>query len=230
MIAAREEGTAVIVALMATALMAAIAASLVLTTSTEALVAGNFRDSTEAIHAADAAIERAIADLPAVGDWNLVLSGAVQSSFIDGPLGRMRTLPDRTTLDLGQVVNLANCERASACSSDDMNAVTEQRPWGTNNPRWQPYLYGMLADVLPGGSITSRFYVVVLAADDSAENDGDPLRDGTNAENPGSGVLSLHAEAFGPSGAHQVIEATVARSGAAGPPTGVRMVSWRLRR
>jgi hypothetical protein len=61
-------------------------------------------------------------------------------------------------------------------------------------------------------TINSQMYVVVWVADDPSENDGNPLMDGTAATNPGSGVLAMRAEAFGPSGTHRVIEATVART------------------
>ena len=81
-----------------------------------------------------------------------------------------------------------------------------------------------------------------MVADDPAENDNDPARDGAvpcggavpvltgdppaPSCNPGSGVLALRAEAFGPRGVHKVIEATIAHAGAplrgpgeqAGPP------------
>ena len=42
-------------------------------------------------------------------------------------------------------------------------------------------------------------------ADDPSEQDGNPYAD-TN------GVVTLHAEAFGPMGAHKVVEVTVART------------------
>jgi hypothetical protein len=48
-------------------------------------------------------------------------------------------------------------------------------------------------------------YVGVWVADDPSEQDGDPYAD-TN------GVVTLHAEAFGPLGSHKVVEVTVART------------------
>ena len=51
-----------------------------------------------------------------VPDWNTVLAGAVQSAFIDGaPFGR-RTLADGSTIDLGQILTMANCGKAAICS------------------------------------------------------------------------------------------------------------------
>jgi hypothetical protein len=69
--------------------------------------------------------------------------------------------------------------------------------------------------MLTGASTTtidSRMYVVVWVADDPSENDNDPTVDGVAQTNPGSGVLSMRAEAFGPGGIHKVIETTVART------------------
>jgi type IV pilus assembly PilX-like protein len=224
----REEGIAIVVAMMAVLLMMALGSALVMTTSAETTIAASFRDSTEGVYAADAALERAIDDLSTVGDWNLVLSGAVQSAFVDGPPAGTRALADGSTLDLAHLLSTANCSRLSPCSIDDLNTVTRARPWGVNNPRWQPYAYGSLTSLLPGGSVSSAFYVVVLVGDDGAENDSDPVKDGSEpcggAEpapggdppapgcNPGSGVIELRAEAFGRRGAHKVVETTIARA------------------
>ena len=97
------------------------------------------------------------------------------------------------------------------------------------------YAYGMVNDLMPTGTINSPFYAVVLVADDPSENDGDPTRDGADEGNPGTGVLAVRAEAFGPRGAHKVIELTVARTDASGledgvpgqSGTSVRILSWR---
>ena len=51
-----------------------------------------------------------------------------------------------------------------------------------------------------------------MVGDDSSENDNDPATDGLSQVNPGSGVVTLRAEAFGASGTHCAIEATVARA------------------
>jgi hypothetical protein len=213
----REDGIALVVALMAMLLMTALGAALILATTSESLIAGNFRGAVEGLHAADAALERAIDDLPAVADWNLLLGGSAQSAFVDGPPGGVRALPDGSTLDLGGVLNTANCQKAAACSASDLVAITADRPWGPNNPVWQLYAYGPLATLLAPGVVGSDFYVVVMVGDDPSETDDDPLHDGGGESNPGAGVLSLRAEAFGPHGAHKVIEMTVARVATAEP-------------
>lgn len=218
---------ALVVTLMAMVLLAALGAGLLLMTTTEVKVTRNFRVATEALYAADGALEMAMGEVAAVPDWNLLLNGSVRSAFVDGPPGGLRALPGGGELNLDHLLHEANCKKATACSSAEMSAVTAERPWGPNNPHWQLLAHGPLSNL----AVTSPFYVVVLVGDDPADNDGDPLRDGASLENPGSGVVALRAEAFGPWAAHTVIEATLARpeldpaSGATGE--GLRILSWR---
>jgi type IV pilus assembly PilX-like protein len=207
-----EHGVAMVVAMMAMLLMSALGLALVLTTTSETLISANFRNGQEAVYAADAVIERAIDDLLTVPDWNKLLDGSEQSGFIDGPPSGARTLNDGSTIDLTQAVNMANCQKIATCTTGEMNANSSERPWGTNNPRWHLYAYGNLNDMLPTGTINSPFYVVLFVGDDPSETDGDPTKDGAAANNPGSGVLAMRAEAFGPRGAHKVIEVTLART------------------
>jgi len=79
-------------------------------------------------------------------------------------------------------------------------------------PVWQLFAYGPVSDLLPNGTVSSPIYVVVMIGDDPSETDGQPLVDGNTASNPGSGVLALRAEAFGPHGTHRIVEATIART------------------
>ena len=214
-----ERGIAMIIALMAMSLMVALGTALILTTVTETKITTNFRNNSESLYAADAAIERALDDLLTVPDWNNLLNGTVKSALVDGPPTGPRNLGDGKILSLDEIVNLANCEKVTTCSTADMQAVTLARPWSTNNPQWQLFAYGKLNDVMPAG-MNSPYYVVVMVGDDPSENDGDPLHDGvtpcpagqSSGCNPGSGVLSMRAEAFGPGGNHKVIELTIART------------------
>jgi hypothetical protein len=202
---------AIIVALMATLLMSALGAALVLTTSSEALIAANFRNAQEAVYAADAALEVSMDDLATAADWNAILDGSTQSVFVDGAPSGFRTLADGSLLDLTEMLNMTNCRKATPCSASDLTANTARRPWGANNPVWRLFAYGPFSSLLPAGRIDSSYYVVVMVADDP---------------DPGPGVLLLRAEGFGPRGVHQVIESTVGRPGTAS--AGVRMLSWRL--
>jgi len=181
----------------------------------------------EGRYAAGAAAERALIDLGASADWTAVLDGSSRSTFNDGAPSGTRRLPDNSTIDLDAVRNWANCAHASACSDTELAAVTAERPWGANNPRWQLFAYGLLSEIT-APSIVSPFYVIVLVADDPSEQDGNPLRDAVDPMDPGAGVIQVRGEAFGPRGAHRVVALTVARAvtGVAGPAT-LRVISWR---
>jgi hypothetical protein len=219
---AGEEGIALIIALMAVLLLSALGFALVMTTSTETMIATNYRNGNEGLYAADAVLERAMDDLLTVPDWNKLLDGSLRSAFVDGAPSGERKLADGSSIDLGQVLNMANCGKVTDCSASDLTGnATGDRPWLANNPVWKLYAYGPINDLLPTGTLNSPFYVVVLVADDPSDNDGNPLVDGVTpcsptqdplTCNPGSGVLGLRAEAFGPRGAHKVIEVTVART------------------
>ena len=218
---AGDRGIALLIVLLAIVLLSAIGAGLVLATTAETHIAMNFQRSDEALYAADAAAERVLDDLRTVADWTPLLTGAVFSSFVDGPPSGTRQLGDGSVISLAEAVNLANCQKPAACTSSDMNAVTDDRPWGANNPRWRLFAFGLLRDLLPGGWIDSAYYVLAMVGDDPGENDNDPSNDG-GGNNPGAGVIAVRAEAFGPAGAHKVVEITVTRNGSA-----VRPLSWR---
>jgi PilX N-terminal len=205
-----ERGVALIIALMATLLLSALGMGLVMTSMTETMITNNYRDSGEAMYAADAGIERVMQDLLTVPDWNGILAGGVQSSFIDGAPTGERVLHDGSTIDLGIATNMLNCNKATTCSAAEMNAWTEDRPYETNNPRWQLFAYSPLADVIETGTVLSPMYVAVWIADDPAENDGNPAADG-DADH-GGGILLLRAQAFGPNGSSSLIEVTVERT------------------
>jgi hypothetical protein len=231
-----ERGAAMVLALTVLLLMTALGAVLVLTTSTETMIAGGFRTSEATRYAAEAAAERVLADLALPGDWNAFVDGSARSTFVDGAPGSTRTLPDGSTIDLDQHLNMANCQKTSGCSIAEMNAVTADRPWGANNPRWKLLAYAPLTALVAGASLNAPYYVVVLVGDDPAEIDGDPTRDGSDAGNPGSGIIAIRAEAFGPRGAFRAVELTLSRPAGPGQAgdyndgarqTGVRILSWR---
>jgi hypothetical protein len=228
-----ERGVALVIALMVSSLLMALAGALLLTTMTERKIAGGFGRDAEARYAAEAAIERVVPDLAAAADWDVALTGAALSSFVDGAPGGIRALPGGGEIDLTEATNAVRCG-ASACSAADLIASTEQRPWGANNPVWQLYAYGPLDRMLPAGGVESLMYVVVWIADDSAENDGDPLHDGGTPpgcdpdedpvcadSNAGRGLVEVLARGIGPDGTRRSIAATLERR------NGTRIVSWR---
>jgi hypothetical protein len=202
--AAAEDGVAMMVAMMALLLMSALGAAMILVSSSETIIAAHFRSAIDARYAADAMMARGIDEVAGLEDWAGPIAGAVQSALVDGALGP-RTLQDGSTIDLVQAANLANCSKATACSPADLDAVTADRPWGANNPRWQPYAYGPLNSMLPAANaVDSPCYVLLLVADDpSATHQGPPA---------GWEGIALRAEAFGPRGAHRVVEVVAGRT------------------
>ena len=228
----RTDGIVLVSVLLLTLLMSALGAALVLLTSSEAAIAANFRDGQEARYAAEVAANRALLDLAAAGDWDRVLDGTMAPAFADGPPHGSRTLPDGSTIDLDAVEHLANCRKVFACTSTEMDAVTTERPWGPNNPRWRLWAYGWLRDafqppsanarVVERAGSDARYYVMVLIADDPSETDGDPSRDG-RPPNPGAGVVILRARAFGAHGVRRAVELAVGRAASGN----LRLLSWR---
>jgi len=211
-----ERGIALIISLFCVVLMMALGMALMLTTVTETKISSNYSSGNEALYAADAAVERVMQDLLTVPDWNNVLGGTLTSSFIDGAPTGQRTLADGTKLDLQEATYMVRCGKITVCSDNEMNAYTEERPWGTNNPRWQLYAYGSMDNMLPTETINSRMYVLVWVADDPSENDALPLKDGEpnvdGSTNSGKGVVAMLAHAYGPNGVKRVIEVTLART------------------
>ncbi|MEO6212116.1 MAG: pilus assembly PilX N-terminal domain-containing protein [Vicinamibacterales bacterium] len=188
-----EEGIALVIALMAMMLLTALGAAVVMVSRTETAIANNYRNSQEALYAADAAIDRVVQDLLMVPRWNDMLAGTTISGFIDGASGAPKILPGGGTLTL------------TSATTELQSATDTANLWGANNPQWRLFAWGPLRDVASDLTIDSPMYVAVWVADDPAETDGNPLAD-TN------GTLTLHAEAIGPSGTRKVIEVTVART------------------
>ena len=204
-----ERGAALLIVLLTALLLSALALALVMASIGEALASGNARASRAAFYAADAGIERVLPDLQQAPDWDLVLSGVVTSGFTDGPTGGARAIPGGGTVVLDEVVNLANCGERNACDEASLTAITEERPWGVDNPRWRLFAWGPFPGH-PGEEPSA--YLVVLVGDDPLDGDHDPGRDGRGASR-GRGVLLVRAQAYGSGGASRVIEATVARTG-----------------
>ena len=102
-------------------------------------------------------------------------------------------------------------------------AVSAQRPWGADNPRWQPFAWGRLSTLTPRAGGANDMYLVAWVGDDPAEIDGDPQRDGVPAANAGRGIVMVIAHAYGAGGLRRAIEATITRA----RPADTAVVSWR---
>src|SRR2546430_364748 len=84
----REDGIAMIGALMAMQLMAALGAALVMTTTSETIIAGNFSRGPAGLHVADAAFDRARDDLLTGPAWIKLPDGTTGGNLGPGVLAR----------------------------------------------------------------------------------------------------------------------------------------------
>jgi hypothetical protein len=220
--ASAQDGIAVIAVLLWTTLTVVLASALILVTTVETTISARHRDGLDALYAADAAMEIAIGELATIANWDLVLNGTLRSVSSDGAPTGTRPAPDGSSVDLAKLTATLRCGKESACSDADMNAITSDHPWGISNPRWQLFLNAPLRTVVNVPSTATRAYVLVWVADDPSDNDADPLRDGTAADNPGRQCIVITAQAYGAMGTRRTIQATIVRAGAS-----VRMITWR---
>lgn len=220
---------AVVIALTVMMLLTSLGTALVMAVMAETQIAASYDRALEAAYAADGAAGLAMQELAAMPDWTLALNGSVRSSFADGPPAGTRWLDDGAALDLTRLTNVVRCAQSAACNDGELDASTQDRPWGANNPRWALFAYGPLERLLPAGAIRSPVYVVVWIGDDPAERDARPLEDGgpnvDGSANEGTGTVTLLVHAYGRSGSRRMVEVTVART-----PSGIRLLAWRERR
>jgi hypothetical protein len=202
-----QNGTALLCALIVTALLSTLGAALVFLVTVESSISANHRDALDALYTADAGVERAIGDLRTLEDWRPVpgsAAGAAVPDFRDGAVAPR--LPD------GTILNLARLTAARQADSDALYGT------GANRPIWRLFAHAPVSRLLPAGVISSPAYVVLWIADDAADGDGDPLRDSND-------TLVVRSEAFGLHGVRRRVEATLARE--AVQRTEVRLICWR---
>ena len=169
----------------------------------ETAIAAADRSGREALYAAEGAAEAARAELAGVPSWDAVLGGQL-SVFHD--TGLMAHLPDGPL-----AVDLA--KRTAV-----LQAAADRTGVGVDTPRWRLFAWGPASMLLPAPVAVGPYYLAVWVADDPADGDGDPLTDA-------NGIVTVHAEAYGPSGVRRAVECVVSR----GSETGSRpiVLSWR---
>jgi hypothetical protein len=136
-----------IVALLLTTVLLALSMGLVVLTNVETAVAANFRRGAEALQAADAGIEIAVARLSAA-DWAVVFNG-VEPPPCRGPDG----------------------------SPAVPTGFYRNDRWGANDPVWRLYACGLMRDQVPHDSVDPVTVLAIWLADDSSEADDDPVLD-----------------------------------------------------
>jgi PilX N-terminal len=199
---AGERGAAVLLVLVATAMLTSLGVGLVLATEMETAVAANFRSGTQALYAADAAIEQLVADLRATSQWTAILDGTRQPTFTDATF--MPVMPGGRPLDL-----------IGATAEFQMSRDAET-PVGIPRPRWRVFSHGPLSGLVGPVVRASDAYLVVWVADDVSDPDGDPMVDANDR-------LTAVARAYGARDARREIEVTLARRA----PGVVEFLSWR---
>jgi hypothetical protein len=229
----QSRGIALVITLIAMAVFSALGLGLLLMTSAERLTGANQRDAVHALNAAEAALELAARELSVMADWSRVLAGAEQSRLTDGAPGGSRSAAG-VSIDLTALTNQVTCELTTACSDARVRTNTRTRPWGANNARWQPFVYGALSRFATTVPTIPDCYVIVWIGDDARELDGNPLVDDGLLSGDGREVVRAHAEAFAPGGTRRVVEADFIRpcQEAGGVRTcgpGIRVQSWRVR-
>ena len=224
-----QRGVALIMVILVTAFLSALGLGLILAVFMDRLATGNMSGSVAMLYAADAGIELAARELARRADWNAVLAGADTSAFTDGAASGVRNIPGGGTVDLSAATNMLNCGQSANCTLAQMEASSRDRPWGVNNPRWQLFAFGPMrqfATLLR----PAPCYLVVWVADDARERDGNPFSDATEADDPGHGIVRIHAEAFAAGGARRAVEAELLRvcpaEGESGYLPGIRVQSW----
>lgn len=208
--ASEDTGAALLLAILTTAFVTAVALSLVAVTATDTLISGSHRTGQECLHAAEAGVERALAELAVTPDWSPVLASppaSVVASFSDGAASPRA--PD------GRPLPLAALTAARQAASDVDAGVAV---FGGDRPAWRLYATGSLASLMPAGASAQPAYMLVWVADDGGDGDADPDRDA-------NGRILVHAEAYGMSGGRRIVDVTAARAA----PAQIRVVTWRSR-
>ena len=191
-----EAGSALLVVLLISVLLAGAGAAVITLTRTETLITGAHRHVQEAVSAADAAFERALLDLDALPDWSAVLLPSpanTQGTFVDGKTHPIA--PDAQALDLGAL---------TARRQAESDLTSGPGAFGADSPRWRLFGHASLEAVLPAGVPARPAYLIVWVSDDGWDGDGDPTRDS-------NGRLLLTADAYGAGGTRRRVEAAIFR-------------------
>ena len=183
-----ESGSALLVVLLASSLLAALGLALAALGSVETLVASNQRVGSQLAYAAEAAAEGALADLLTIPNWSDALSG-VASSRLHGyavpPVG-----PGEPPMTLAQLT-------LNVQTSFDL-----QGSWGANHPQWRIFGHGWLTELVPMATVDSDEFIAAFVADDVGDSDGNVLVDSNRR-------IQVAARAMNSRGTHRSIVMTV---------------------
>jgi hypothetical protein len=196
-----DEGMALVLTLLCVMLLSGAGLSLLLVTDTDRRMSGSQRVDQETRLAAEAGLERAIAELALAPDWGVILAGGAHSSFAQGTR--------RPIIATGRSIDL------DALTIEVQAAGFGGSSFGANTPVWRLYGWGAMPALAPAAAVDSRQYLAMWVADDPSETDGMPSSDS-------NGELTVRADAFGPLGHRRAVEATIRRAA-----SGVRVLAMR---
>ena len=183
-----EAGSALLVVLLASSLLAALGLALAALGSVETVIASNQRAGSQLAYAAEAAADGALADLLTISNWSDALSGVASSSlqgYAVPPVGPGD--PPMTLAQLTQVVQ---------------SAFDAQGSWGANHPQWRLFGHGLLTELAPMATVDSDEFIAAFVGDDVADADGNVLVDSNRR-------IQIAARAMSPRGMHRSIVMTV---------------------
>ena len=158
-----DSGAALLLALLTTLMLAALGGGLIALGDTEAALAYNHRAAGELRYAAEAAVERALAETRPAISWTDVLSGAVRSPML--PTTTQPLTPWGKTIDLTALTAEVQAE------SNAVFAV------GMNTPSWRLFSAGAFDMAAGGAAGIPQAYLVAWVADDPSETDNNPASD-----------------------------------------------------
>jgi hypothetical protein len=209
-----QDGSTLITVLLLMFLLSAIAIGMAVVLQVEVTVASRFVQATQALMAAEAAVNIAIAELRPMADWSPILTGASSSSFSDGAFGGARLLTGGGSVLL--------CCGSSSLSGRLASENGLSGAFARRGLMWRPFLWSPIATLLPGSPLPP-LYIVVFVQDDEDDGDGSGMTDL-------NGRVVMRAEAVQPDGMRRSVEALVARERGdplRGLAPAVRLLRWR---
>ena len=207
MTAGSIRGSALLPVLLLMFLFSAIALGAAVVMRVEVTLAHRFRQSAEALSAAEAGLAVAVAELRTIDGWSPVLDGGRVSASSQGAVSGAKRIPGGGTL-------VVCCGSGSAASRLDAETRASPLP-SRRSVQWRPFLWSTL-DALTGNAPPSGLFVIVWVGDDEEDGDGEWGKDA-------NGTVIVRAEAARADGLHRALEALVTRV----VPGSVAIVSWR---
>lgn len=207
---ARADGIALVVTLMASVVLLAVAGVLVPLASTEVTIAANHRRAVEGLYAAEAALEWTVGELAPFPVWRAALAGGARSRLWAGTPELRLADGTRAPLD----------EQTAALRRDGAGPGGAGRGLG-----WSLFAHGPLAALVPLPAGYGEWHVAVWLAPATRAADRDP--------SDAAGTIAVHAAALHPGRGHRAVQADLVRVVPPLPAEGaateyVQLMAWRI--